>query len=204
MSFFFDGKLMDNVSYNLAGTPCENVAAGEICVLRAASPICFPKDHLLLIYGIEAYAGIPLFHRDGTVVGIMVVFFSRPLKETSLVKSTLQIFAARAASELDRQQAEARIREQASLLDKARDAILVCGLDHRITYWNKSAERLYGWSAEEVIGKEVHKVLYQDASAYAKAHEQTLVKGEWTGEMPQVDKIGPGARDRRPLDPRSQ
>jgi PAS domain S-box-containing protein len=190
LSFFFDGKLMDNVSYGLDGTPCENVAAGDMCVFESGIARLFPDAHLLLEYGIESYAGIPLFHRDGTVVGIMVVFFSCPLKETSLVKSMLQIFAARAASELDRQQAEARIREQASLLDKARDAILVRGLDHRITYWNKSAERLYGWSAEEVIGKEVQEVLYQDASAYAKAHEQTLTKGEWTGEIPQVDKAG--------------
>ena len=45
-----------------------------------------------------------------------------------------------------------QLREKASLLDKAQDAILVRDMEHRITYWNKSAERLYGWTAEEAAG----------------------------------------------------
>ena len=45
------------------------------------------------------------------------------------------------------------LREQASLLDKAQDAIVVTDLDRRLTFWNKSAERLYGWTADEVMGK---------------------------------------------------
>lgn len=190
MSFFFEGKPVENVSYSLDGTPCEDVIQGNICVFESGVQRLFPRDHLLMEFGIEAYAGIPLVQRDGKVTGIMVVFFSKALKETSLVTSTLRIFAARAASELDRQQAEARIREQASLLDKSRDAILVSALDHRVTYWNKSAERLYGWSAEEVIGRSVNELLYQDVEAFTRAHEHTLAHGEWIGEMLQVDKSG--------------
>ena len=48
-----------------------------------------------------------------------------------------------------------RLREQASLLDKAQDAILVTDLQRRLTFWNKSAERLYGWTAEEALGRSV-------------------------------------------------
>src|SRR5688500_3745726 len=43
----------------------------------------------------------------------------------------------------ERKEAEERIRQQASLLDKAQDAILVCDLNHRILYWNKGAETIY-------------------------------------------------------------
>ncbi len=189
-SFFFAGQSAENISYGLAETPCANVIAGDICVFESGVSQLFPADHLLLEFGIEGYAGIPLFQRDGKVTGIMVLLFAGPMKDISLVKSTLQIFAARAASELDRQQAEARIREQASLLDKSRDAIFVRGLDHRITYWNKSAERLYGWSAEQAIGQLVHQILYQDADDFYKAHEQTLALGEWTGEIKKIDKSG--------------
>src|SRR5690606_27924973 len=55
----------------------------------------------------------------------------------------------------ERKRAEDQIREQATLLDKARDAILVRDLDHKILYWNRSAELLYGWTAEEVLGRNV-------------------------------------------------
>src|SRR6185437_10437701 len=46
----------------------------------------------------------------------------------------------------ERKEAEERIRQQASLLDQSHDAILVCDLDFLITYWNRSAERIYGYS----------------------------------------------------------
>ncbi len=190
MSYFFAGKQMDNVSYNLQGTPCANLIDGEMCVFESGVQKMFPDDHLLFALGIESYAGIPLLQTDGKVTGVMVVLFDRPLKETSLVTSTLRIFAARAASELDRQQSDIRIRDQASLLDKARDAILVCSLDHRINYWNKSAERIYGWSAEEVIGRRVQDVLYRDTTSFIQAHEHTLNHGEWIGEIRQFTKTG--------------
>src|SRR5437764_1298335 len=45
----------------------------------------------------------------------------------------------------ERKRAEELIREQAALLDKAQDAIVVRGLDDKIVYWNKGAERIYGW-----------------------------------------------------------
>ena len=57
-------------------------------------------------------------------------------------------------------QRESSVEELAILLDKAQDAILVRDLDHRITYWNDTAEKLFGWSAEEVIGRKVREFLY--------------------------------------------
>src|SRR5947209_11327456 len=51
----------------------------------------------------------------------------------------------------ERKLAEERIRQQAELINSARDAIFVTDLDHRIIFWNKGAERVYGYSAEEVL-----------------------------------------------------
>ncbi len=190
LSFVLAGRLQENVAYDLAGTPCEDVSTGAVCIFDRGVQQIFPADHLLVHYGIESYAGIPLFDRSGAVAGIMVVFFSEAMEDTALVQSTLQIFAARAASEMDRQEAEARIREQASLLDKARDAILVRDLDHRVAYWNKSAERLYGWTAGEARGLSEEKLLYRDAAAFHEACAQVVLTGEWVGELVQYDRQG--------------
>src|SRR5262249_7452581 len=54
-----------------------------------------------------------------------------------------------------RKEAEHKNLEQAALLDKAQDAILLADLDGRIYYWNKGAERLHGWTSAEVIGRNV-------------------------------------------------
>jgi PAS domain-containing protein len=51
----------------------------------------------------------------------------------------------------ERKQAEQKILEQAALLDVSTEAIFVRDLDNQILFWNKGAERLYGWKAEEVL-----------------------------------------------------
>lgn len=90
----------------------------------------------------------------------------------------------------ERRMLEEKFREQASLLDKAQDAILAHGLDHHITYWNKGAERLYGWSAQEVAGRSVAQMLYKDPEAFHRASEQVVQTGEWVGELQQVGRDG--------------
>lgn len=90
----------------------------------------------------------------------------------------------------ERHRAEEKLREQAALLDKAQDAILVRDLEHRITYWNKSAERLYGWPATEALGRSVRDLLYFDPGIYDRAMAQLLAKGEWSGEFTHLRKDG--------------
>lgn len=90
----------------------------------------------------------------------------------------------------ERKRSRDQLREQASLLDKARDAILVRHFEHGITYWNKSAELLYGWTAEEVRGRQTWELLYRDQTAYEKAIAAVLTHGEWNGEIQQVTKAG--------------
>jgi PAS domain S-box-containing protein len=84
----------------------------------------------------------------------------------------------------ERKKSEQRLLEQAQLLEKAQDAIIVRDLDDNILYWNKSAERIYGWTAEEVRGRSIHGVIYRGVSEqYEKAKRITLDKGEWEGEL---------------------
>ncbi len=89
----------------------------------------------------------------------------------------------------ERKLAEERIRQQASLLDKAQDAILVCDLNHRILYWNKGAEKIYGWTAEEVSSKEVCELLYGDTQ-FCKVRELENYADEWNAEARQITKHG--------------
>lgn len=90
----------------------------------------------------------------------------------------------------ERKLAEEKLREQATLLDKAKDAILVRDLHHKILYWNQGAERLYGWQADEALGASVKELLYDDPAAFEAATAATLVQGEWAGELSQRQKSG--------------
>ncbi|HEV3142374.1 MAG TPA: response regulator [Gemmataceae bacterium] len=91
----------------------------------------------------------------------------------------------------ERKQAEERIREQAALLDQARDAIMVHNLDDCILYWNLGAERLYGWTAAEAIGQQSATLLCRGHSPeLEEANRQVVENGEWKGELHQVTKSG--------------
>jgi two-component system, cell cycle sensor histidine kinase and response regulator CckA len=83
-----------------------------------------------------------------------------------------------------KRQAEKTIAEQAALLGKAREAICAIDPDRRITYWNASAERLYGCKAGAVIGRDLRRVLYgTDSMAVDEAYALVLATGEWRGEL---------------------
>lgn len=86
-------------------------------------------------------------------------------------------------------QAEQKIREQGLLLDVSSDAILVRNIHNRILFWNQGAERLYGWKAEEVVGKNVLQLLYKDISPQLEdAYLRVMNTGEWRGELHQLTK----------------
>ena len=94
--------------------------------------------------------------------------------------------AARVALE----QREAVLQRQADLLDQAQDAIIVRDPGGRITYWNRSAERIYGWFSEEALGSDVRSLLYEDRLAFDVAHEAVLRTGRWVGELKQRTRRG--------------
>jgi PAS domain S-box-containing protein len=72
----------------------------------------------------------------------------------------------------------------AALLDLTYDAIFVRNLKNEIVFWNKSAERLYGWNKEEASGKVAHELLHTVFSCpLADIGAEVLRKGSWEGEL---------------------
>lgn len=87
--------------------------------------------------------------------------------------------------------ANEKLIEQAALLDQSHEAIVVRDLEGRIRYWSRGAEGLYGWTAEEAIGRRAQDLQYQnDAQSLAEATRITSEKGEWTGELHHLTKDG--------------
>ncbi|HZM03908.1 MAG TPA: response regulator [Candidatus Saccharimonadales bacterium] len=92
---------------------------------------------------------------------------------------------------IERKRSEARIQEQAMLLNMAQDAIYVRDLAGGISFWNTGAERLYGWSAQEAVGADVGRLFPEvKQKAFAEAERSLLEKGEWRGEVCQKSKDG--------------
>ena len=91
----------------------------------------------------------------------------------------------------DRKQAEQKIREQATLLDVATDAILVQDLEGKLLFWNQGAERLYGWSAAAAIGQNANQLLYTEPWTRFDQIQPTLLKqGKWQEDLHQINAAG--------------
>jgi PAS domain S-box-containing protein len=86
--------------------------------------------------------------------------------------------------ELDLRVSEANFREQAELLDLTQDAIFVRNLKGKILYWNRAAERLYGWPRDQAQGKIAHELL---SSVFPKPWNEiqadVFQDGSWEGEV---------------------
>jgi PAS domain S-box-containing protein len=90
----------------------------------------------------------------------------------------------------ERRRVEDRLRDQATLLDKARDAIVVRDLENRVVYWNRSAEALYGIPADGAIGRPFDAIVEGNPVAVLAATETVRVVGDWSGEIEHVTPSG--------------
>ncbi|MDR3588650.1 MAG: PAS domain S-box protein [Negativicutes bacterium] len=91
----------------------------------------------------------------------------------------------------EKKQDERQIREQAQLLDYAHDYIMVRDLDSRVVYWNQGAEKGYGFTAAEAVGRVTHDLLQTKfPESVEKAMDDIFAAGHWTGELIHCRKDG--------------
>jgi len=120
-----------------------------------------------------------LFRRkDGSVFGAEVIATQMP--DGNILGMIRDI--------TERKKAQKQIAEQAAFLDKAQDAILVRDLEGKILFWNKGAERMYGWTSQEVMGRNIGSLLYTDSKIFEKVHGLAISQGEWHGELQHLTK----------------
>ncbi len=91
-----------------------------------------------------------------------------------------------------KKQLEGKIKYQAKLLRNINDAVISISNDLSIISWNKGAENIYGWSEDEVIGRNIRKLL---PTEYVNNNFQNIIneinsKGSWKGEVYQYNKNG--------------
>lgn len=85
------------------------------------------------------------------------------------------------------EQKSAEVIEQARMLDLANDAIFVRTAGDTISYWNEGAERLYGWTKQEVLGQYTHELLH---TVFPIPVEQVKSRETWEGELLHTKRDG--------------
>jgi GAF domain-containing protein len=98
LAFWSGSHFLDSLEYDLPGTPCDTVIReGRTCFHPAGLESAFPVEE-----GFQSYIGVPIFGRDGTVLGHLAFLDQKEMSSEMLVDSVFRIFAARAGAELER------------------------------------------------------------------------------------------------------
>ena len=161
-----DGRLVDNVEYELEGTPCAKVmGVGGVCYVRDGVVEAFPDDEGLRdSRGPHVCRGAAQPSSAGRPMGLLNAVHDRPLDEVVRPEAVVQVFASRTAAELERRHAERELERQRtfaeSLLDMVASLVLVVDPDGRIVRFNRACETTSGWGESELRGKRFWEVLW--------------------------------------------
>lgn len=110
---------------------------------------------------------------------------------SSVLVQSIEWYRQKKAMELQRREADRKIHQQAALIDKAQDAIVVENLNGEVVYANPSAVKLYGWSIEDLQPSGAGAEVFAPLSPKLKeARGLTLRDGEWIGELEQKTRDG--------------
>ena len=169
LAFWMDGEWVEDYEVDIAGTPCERVIdTAQLVHFPDRILDLFPHSEDIKTTGAVSYLGVPLQDTDGRILGHMAVIDRRPIPEEPRVHAIFQIFAARAAAELQRLRAEAEVREREEkvgrLLGSAMDAIIELDDRLHITRVNPAAEKVFRCRTDTMAGQDFRRfVNHKDA-----------------------------------------
>ena len=176
LAVYTDRGYESNIEYGLPGTVCGTVVGRNFRLVPDGVRRLYPDDPMFKRLAIESYAAYPLNDSQGCALGLIAVMSQRPLADRELVESMLQIFATRAAAEIERSRAEEarRVSEESyrAIFEAAEDAIFLHDWDSgRIIDANPKACVLFGFACEEIKGMRVGDI---SSGVYPYVEEEAL------------------------------
>ena len=159
------------------------VAVLYVVVVLMAADFCQAARHLARLRGMRNPHGVDAIL--STAIGQTLTGFINT--GISILAIGLTCFLVQRSKSTD-----VVLREQANLLKLTHDAIFVRDANHFITYWNRGAEELYGWTAKEVVGKVIKHQLLKTVfpAPFDEIHAELLRTGRWEGELIHTKRDG--------------
>ncbi len=110
---------------------------------------------------------------------------------TSTMRNGALLYQTAILNLSERKRHEQQLAEQARLLDLSTDAIIVRDRNDRVTYWNKGATEIYGFTREEALGKVLYRLLKTEfPKPLPELHEKLLRDNRWEGEIVHTRRDG--------------
>jgi PAS domain S-box-containing protein len=132
----------------------------------------------------------PVRNSEGNIIrwfGTNTNIHEQRTLQQSLVEARqeLEIRVSERTAELEQKASE--LLQKATLLDLVNDAIFIRCAEDKISYWNEGAERLYGWTSAEAVGRSTHEVLRTE---FPVPLDEIKSMDKWKGELRQIKRDG--------------
>ncbi len=179
--YMVDG-IVDNMELDLADTPCEITIEKSPHSYASDVQKKFPQSHQLREMNVHAYIGLSLFDSAGKSLGIMVVMYRRAVDNVKMIESTLQIFATRAAAEIERRLSDEALRESErsyrTLAQNLPAMVYRIFLreNNRMQFFNDMCKTMTGYSELELRGGKICSI------------EALIVPGQRQGVIREVER----------------
>ncbi len=178
IAYWGNDRTLDNIEWDLPGSPCEDVVKGNLCHHPTGVSRQFPDDRGLVELGIESYLGVPLLDGARRTLGHLAVFDTRPMSDEPRRLFIFRIFAARAAVELERLRSEKLVAESERrfrhLYEEAPIAYLTTDVEGRLLSVNDRVTDVLGYSPEKLLGKTIQELTVDDPSGRSRSEQAIL------------------------------
>jgi len=123
--------------------------------------------------------------KDGTIVPVSISASVIEINNKKIIQGIFRDMT-------ERKKVEQQIKFQSNLLENVSDAVIATDMQYNIRFWNKTAEKQYGWTAEEVIGQPMEKFIINDyfGCSLDVILQKISQDGSWKGEVTQNRRDG--------------
>ncbi|PHS25614.1 MAG: diguanylate cyclase [Methylophaga sp.] len=181
-------QFIENISYDLAGTPCETIITdmgGELYADNIQQ--LFPDDQMLVQMQARSYLGVPLRNKNNEVLGLISIINDQAMAENPHTTALLKSLAVRASIELERQSNEERLVLFAHMFRDSHEGILLVDKNDIIIDANPIICTNTGYLKTELVGKpaqifrsEAHQYPF---SFYENIRQSIVHNSSWQGEV---------------------
>jgi PAS domain S-box-containing protein len=201
IAFWERDRVADNFEYDFTGTPCAEIVRGGLVHYPTGVSKLFPRATALVERGADSYMAVPFLDGAGNILGHLAVFDERPMPAEPRRLFIFRIFAARATAELQRLQAEERLREGEAryrhLFENAPIGYLTVGTDLRILNANRRMTEMLGYPVEELVGAQLQTFLPDTPAGRVRSEE--VHRMHLAGEVVSGWEMEMRRKDGRPL-----
>lgn len=175
LAFMNDGKFVDNIEYDLDGTPCEGVIQGDVCYYPENVEKLYPVEK-----GFESYMGAPAMDLSGRVLGHLAILDTTDMRQLPHAESILRIFATRVGVELHRKRTQEALQASEEkyrlLVENQTDLVVKLDGEGHLQFVSPSYCEMFSMDESELLNGVFHEQVHVgDREQVAQAWESLFI-----------------------------